>query len=232
MRSATARCSLAPRCYGALERARISPAGQRGIHILSRLSQQGLLCFASHKGNQPSFALLDAWIPMSRAMERDEALAELTARYFRGHGPATVRDFAWWAGLTLGDARAGIAAAAPQLEREMSNGTEYFVSRDAPVAAVAKRAVHSLPGFDEYLLGYTDRSVVLDRSHASSVVPGNNGMFMPTIVSGGRVVGTWKAPAKNGRPAVKLAPFDALSARDASAAAAAAKRYGRFVLRE
>jgi hypothetical protein len=220
-----------PEMYAALERARISTASQRGIHILSRLSQQGLLCFASHKGNQPSFALLDEWIPKSRTVERDEALAELAARYFRGHGPATVRDFAWWAGLTLADARAGIAAAAPELEGETLNGTEYLVSGDAPDVATAKRAVHLLSGFDEYLLGYTDRSVALDLAHASSVVPGNNGMFMPTIVAGGGVVGTWKAAATNGNAWVKLAPFRALSLRDASAAAAAAKRYERFILR-
>lgn len=218
--------------YEALERARISTASQRGIHILSRLSQQGLLCFASYKGNQPSFALLDEWIPKSRTVELDEALAELTARYFRGHGPATVRDFAWWAGLTLAEARAGVAAAAPQLEGKTVNGAAYLVSRDGPDVAAPKRAVHLLPGFDEYLLGYTDRSVALDPAHASSVVPGNNGMFMPTIVAGGRVVGTWRAVATNGNATVKFAPFGALSARDARAAAAAAKRYGRFVLRE
>ena len=221
-----------PEMYDALERARISTASQRGIHILSRLSQQGLLCFASHKGNQPSFALLDEWIPESRTLDRDEALAELSARYFRGHGPATVRDFAWWAGLTLADARAGISAAASQLEGKTVKGAEYLVSRDAPATDAGKRAVYVLPGFDEYLLGYTDRSVVLDPAHASSVVPGNNGMFMPTIVAGGRVVGTWRAVATNGNATVKLAPFRALSARDASAAAAAAKRYARFVFRD
>ncbi len=218
--------------YEALERARISTASQRGIHILMRLSQQGLLCFASHKGNKPSFALLDEWIPKSRTVERDEALAELTTRYFRGHGPATVRDFAWWSGLTLGDSRAGVAAAHWELASETVNGTEYLVSRDAPDVAAAKRAVHLLPGFDEYLLGYTDRSAALDPAHAQSVVPGNNGMFMPTIVAGGRVVGTWKGASTNGSRMVKLAPFRALSTRDASAAGAAAKRYGRFSSRE
>ena len=215
--------------YNALERARISTAGQRGIHILSRLSQEGLLCFAAHRGKQPSFALLDEWIPESRTLARDEALAELSSRYFRGHGPATVRDFAWWTGMTLGDARAGAASVTSELTTHSVMGVSYFMSRDSAAAPKSPRTVHLLPGFDEYLLGYTDRRVALDLAHAPRVVPGNNGVFAPTIVAGGRVVGTWKAPVRKGHVAVDLSPFAPLSARDVRAAASAAKRYERFL---
>ena len=110
--------------YDALARAKISPANQRGIHIISRLSQEGLLCFGPHRGNAPTFVLMDEWIPPSRDLDRDEALALLTARYFRGHGPATVRDLAWWAGITLGDARAGVAMMASELEEEIVEGND------------------------------------------------------------------------------------------------------------
>lgn len=218
-----------PEMYGVLERARISTAGQRGIHILSQLSQQGLLCFAAHQGKQPAFALLDEWIPKSRALERDEALAELTERYFRGHGPATLRDFAWWSGLTLADARAGLAAVSTVHTERVVNGVTYIMSRDAPALANTKRSVHLLPGFDEYMLGYADRSIALQPAHAQAIVPGNNGMFMPTIVAGGRVVGTWRAAASKRKLAASPTLFAALSARDTHALAAATKRYERFV---
>jgi Winged helix DNA-binding domain len=218
-----------PEMYEVLERARISTAGQRGIHILSQLSQQGLLCFAPHQGKQPAFALLDEWILESRSLERDEALAELTERYFRGHGPATLRDFAWWSGLTLTDARAGLAAISTVLTERVVNGVTYIMSRDAPDLATAKRSVHLLPGFDEYMLGYADRSIALQPAHAQAIVPGNNGMFMPTIVAGGRVVGTWRAALSGRKAAVGVTPFAALSGRDNRALAAATKRYQRFL---
>ncbi|MDQ2768075.1 MAG: winged helix DNA-binding domain-containing protein, partial [Gemmatimonadota bacterium] len=218
--------------YSVLERAKVSTTNQRGIHILSHLSQKGLLCFASHRGKQPAFALLDEWIPKSRALARDEALAELTLRYFRGHGPATVRDLAWWAGITLGDARAGAAMMATELAEERIGGVAHFVARDAAAAPSAKRAVHLLPGFDEYLLGYTDRSVALDPALSAAIVPGNNGMFMPTIVAGGRVVGTWKASTSGTQVLVTSTPFAPLGKRDEQALATAAKRYTRFATRE
>jgi hypothetical protein len=218
--------------YAVLERAKISAANQRGIHILSRLSQESFLCFASHRGKQPAFALLDEWIPTSRMLARDEALAELTLRYFRGHGPATVRDLAWWAGITLGDARAGVAMVASELQEERIGDTAYVVTKDAVAGPGSTRSVHLLPGFDEYLLGYTDRSVALDAIHAGAIVPGNNGMFMPTIVAGGRVVGTWKPVLNAKGNSVTAFPFAPLNARDERALAVTAKRYARFTLRE
>lgn len=222
--------------YDVLARARISPANQRGIHILSRLSQEGLLCFGPHRGKVSTFALLDDWVSTSRTLPRDEALAELTARYFRGHGPATIRDFAWWSGLTLGDARAGVTMAAAELEEESVDGKTYIVSRSASASIASgqrsARALHLLPGFDEYMLGYTDRSVALDEAHAQKVVPGGNGMFMPTMVARGRVIGTWRAAVSRSTVHVAPFPFAPLGASDARAFAAAAEHYGRFSQKE
>jgi hypothetical protein len=222
--------------YEVLSRAKIEPANQRGIYILSRLSQEGLLCFGPHSGKQPTFALLDAWIPESRVLDRDESLAELAARYFRGHGPATVRDLAWWAGLTLKDARAAIAMMDEELVEESVDGVSYIVSRDAfDVSAAARRsmrALHLLPGFDEYMLGYTDRRIALDLVHAPRIVPGNNGMFMPTIVARGRVIGTWRAAVARRSMAVMPDSFVPLSVGDARAFAVAARRYEKFVKNE
>ena len=218
--------------YAVLERAKIPAGSQRGIHILSRLSQDGLLCFASHRGRQPAFALLDEWIPTSRTLARDEALAELTLRYFRGHGPATARDLAWWAGLTLGDARTGLAMVASELAEIRIGEATHFVAQDAGVAPRTKRNVQLLPGFDEYLLGYTDRRIALDPTHASAIVPGNNGMFMPTIVAGGRVVGTWRTMVTGKKTVVSPTPFLPLDERDARALTLASKRYERFMQRE
>lgn len=218
--------------YATLERAQIPAAGQRGYHILARLSQDGFLCFASQKGKQPTFALLDEWIPTSRTLERDESLAELAARYFRGHGPATVRDFAWWSGLTLGDARASVAMAASSLTEETIGGLTYLASRESTLVTSAARGLFLLPGFDELMLGYTDRSAALDTAHTRHVVPGNNGVFMPTIVSNGRVIGTWKAAVAKEKIVVTPTTFAALTRGEARALPAAAARYEKFVLND
>ncbi len=89
--------------YALLESARISSAGQRGYHILWRLAHEGIICCGARKGKQPTFTLLAEWVPNAKSLKRDEALAELTRRYFTGHGPATLQDFVWWSGLRVSD---------------------------------------------------------------------------------------------------------------------------------
>jgi hypothetical protein len=123
-----------------------------------------------------------------------------------------------------------------ELVEESVDGVSYIVSRDAfDVSAAARRstrALHLLPGFDEYMLGYTDRRIALDLVHAQRIVPGNNGVFMPTIVARGRVIGTWRAAVARRSMAVMPDPFVPLSAGDARAFAAAARRYEQFVQNE
>jgi len=212
-----------------LDDAGIPPTGQRGYHILWRLAQVGLICFGPREGTQQTFVLLDEWIPTSREVPREDALAELAGRYFSSHGPATVHDFAWWAGLTLTDARSGHDAAQSRLIVDRIDGKDYWMSGDSPgYAAHDGSTVHLLPGFDEYVLGYTDRGDVLAPEHASKIVPGNNGIFMPSVVVAGHVAGAWKRTLTKNALAITLHPFAPLTAPDDSMAAAA-QRYGDFI---
>lgn len=215
--------------YEVLERSGISTGKQRGYHILWRLSQERLLCFAAHAGKQPTFALLDEWIPEAKILARDEALARLTLRYFTSHGPATVQDYVWWSGLTAADAKAGIEMVSSRLAKEKLDGKTYWMRLDMPDLPDDTPTLHILPGFDEYLIGYKDRSASLEPAHAQKVVPGNNGMFMPTIVNGGRVVGIWKRDLK--KKAVVIAPqaFTSLNKAEKEGFQRAAEQYGRFL---
>ena len=212
-----------------LERAKIAATGARGYHIFAQLSQEGFLCFAAHRAKQPTFALLDEWLPSSPILERDEALAHLASRYFRGHGPATERDLAWWSGLTLGDVRTSIALAESSLAEETVRGVRYFFSRDSSSTVTSARGIYLLPGFNELILGYTERSATLDPAHAGLVVPGSNGVFKPTILSNGRVIGTWKAALTRGAVVVTPMPFATFTRVEARALPAAVRRYERFV---
>jgi hypothetical protein len=216
--------------YAFLEDAGISATGQRGYHILWRLAQERVLCFGARDGKQPTFALLDDWVASAPRLERDEALAELARRYFTRHGPATVQDFVWWSGLKVSEAKAGLAAVSAQLRAETLYGNDYWMSPESPESPEESLAgAFLLPGFDEYLLGYRDRRAVLDPRHAGRIVPGGNGMFLPTLVLDGKVVGTWKRTLQKKAVVIDSSPFTSLKKEKGRAFAAAAERYGRFV---
>jgi len=218
-----------PEMMQLLEGAGISTQGQRGYHILWYVSQAGLICPGPMQEKQQTFALLDEWVPHSRELPREDSLAELAMRYFASHGPATVHDFAWWAGLTVAEARSGLHATMPELISERLNGREYWMTIDAPDHTACDEArVHLLPGFDEYLLGYRDRTAVLPQEDAPKVVPGKNGVFLPTIVVGGRVVGTWRRRLKRNSIDVTLSPFTG-QVDSEERAIEAARSYSAFV---
>jgi len=217
-----------PAMMALLADAGITPTGQRGYHILWQTAQAGVICLGPLEGRQQTFVLLDEWIPAARDLPREDAVAELAERYFTSHGPATVHDFAWWTGLTLTEARAGLDAVTSRLVVDKRGGAEYWLSAAAGSAAHEALRVHLLPGFDEYVLGYKDRGDVLAPEHASKIVPGNNGIFMPALVVDGQVVGTWTRTRTRTALSLTLHPFAPLAATDESIAAAA-QRYGDFI---
>jgi winged helix DNA-binding protein len=197
-----------PEMMQLLEEAGVGTQSQRGYHILWYLSQAGLICPGPMQDKQQTFVLLEEWVPHSRELSREDSLAELAGRYFASHGPATVHDFAWWAGLTVTEARSGLEATMQGLISEKVDGKEYWMTGDAPGhAAHDGSSIHLLPAFDEYLLGYRDRTAVLAQEDASKIVPGRNGVFKPTIVVGGRVVGTWKRRLEKNAIDLALDPF-------------------------
>jgi hypothetical protein len=213
--------------YRVLEDARVPAAGQRGIHLLSRLAQEGLLCFGPRQGKQQTFVLLDEWVPprAARRLEREEALAELARRYFTGHGPARPEDLAWWSGLAAADAREALALAAPSLSRDVVDGETFWSGRRPPRAARPGAPMHLLPPFDEWLVGYRERGEVLDPAHRSRV----HALLSPIVVHQGRVVGTWRRALEKDRVVISATFFRRPGARERRALEAAAERYGRFL---
>lgn len=214
--------------YDVLERAGISTANQRGYHLLWRAAQEGLICFGPMRGKQQTFVLLEDWVPAARKLERKEALAELARRYFIGHGPATLKDFVWWSGLKASEAKEGLELVASQLAQESVDGQAYWMARDLPALNPVSPTAHLLPGFDEYMLGYTNRGAALDPEHARKWLP-SNGMFSPIVVIDGQVVGTWKRALKKKTLALTVSPFAPLNKASKQAIEAAAEPYGRFM---
>ncbi len=214
----------------ALEKAGIKTGGGPGYHILFRLSMEGLVCFGPRDGSEPTFVLLDEWVPETVRLDRAAALAELARRYFGGHGPATLQDFVWWSGLTVADARVALAGAENELEKGEVEGVTHWFSPVVMASAPAKLdRDHLLPAFDEFLLGYRDRSSVLDPDHAPRVVPGSNGVFLPVFLHRGRVAGVWKSTVAKKRAAVTLQPFTPLPQTARKTLSTAAAGYGAYL---
>jgi hypothetical protein len=221
--------------FAELAAAGIDPAGQRGINILGYLSMMQVLVVGPHEGRQPTYALLEEWVASGDRPDRDEALGRLARRYFDSHGPATVRDLAWWSGLTLSEARRGLEIALPSLAT-LQIGAEPFHLSPAVLDAedgtdgAPDRAALLLPGFDEYLLGYRDRSAAILPEHDDLVLPGKNGVFLATMVWQGEVVGTWRrALAQRDTVSLQWRTFAPLARAALAAFERAAEEYGAYL---
>ena len=160
----------------------------RGLHLLVHWAQAGLICIAARRGKQPTFALLDDWTPRGRELSGGDAFAELATIYFRAHAPATVKDFSWWSGLTMVEARRALHLAGDLLRSAKIDGVEYWFLRDAPGLSSEPLPLLLLPPFDEYTVAYADRSVAAD----PSVLPSIGHGLAPNILANGRIAGTWK----------------------------------------
>ncbi len=217
----------------ALNRGGISTEAQRGYHILWHLSQTGTLCFGAPVGNEQTFVLLSEWILRPRKLAREEALGELARRYFTSHGPATVVDLARWVNLPLKECTLGLTMARPHLLELPIEGKTYWMAADAEqLFSEPKEPLSSsvalLPGFDEYLLGYKDRDAVLLQKYATRIVPGNNGIFRPTIVTNGQVIGVWRREDKRQESLLQIEPFGELAPMAKKKLPEAGALYGRF----
>ncbi|GLV59334.1 hypothetical protein KDH_61610 [Dictyobacter sp. S3.2.2.5] len=223
------KCLSRPTLMQLLEDKGISTSGQRGYHLLFHQSLTGQLCLGPLEGKQQTFTLLDEWVPQPRELSRTEALAEMTRRYFTSHGPATLQDFTRWTGLTVADAKIGLETVRSELVAETIAGQQYWMAPDlATLQPQTEPGIYLLPGFDEYLLGYKDREAVLAAEHADKIVPGNNGIFLPTLVVAGTVVGTWRRKLGKRSVEVTLQHFTQHNASK-EAVIEASRRYSNFV---
>jgi len=214
--------------YDALERADISTAAQRGLHILGQLARDGLICFGLHKGKQPTFTLLDEWLPRVKKLNHEEALAKLTSLYFTSHGPATARDFAWWSGLTVTDIKQGLEMAKRNFNKEVINGQTYWMTNNIDINNKS-RVVCLLPNFDEYLVAYKDRSNVINTKYINQLVAPANGIFSPAVIINGKVAGIWKRSFEKDKVEIEIKLFNPVSETHKRSIVLEGKRYAGFM---
>ncbi|MGZ6304715.1 MAG: winged helix DNA-binding domain-containing protein, partial [Ktedonobacteraceae bacterium] len=201
---------------------------QRIGQIIMRAELDGIICSGARRGKQFTYALLDERAPQARTLDREESLAELARGYFTSHGPATLQDFVWWSGLTVADARIGLELVTSQLIHEVIDGQTYWRSASMPSAKDLSQTIYLLPSFDEYTVGYTDRSAIFDMSDAEKFdTPGN--VLNPTIVLDGLVVGTWKRTIKKDKVTLTPSLFTTLTKAESRALVESSTRYSTFL---
>jgi len=213
--------------YQLFEDGGVDSRGQKGIHMIGYFAHMGLVCHAAHVGKQPTYALVDEWVEPADPISKEEALKRLAERYFKSHGPAPLKDFAGWGFMTMADAKAGLELAKSTLKAVEVEGSQLWM--DKSVATYDPPKALLLPGFDEFILGYKDRSAIMEPEHMQRVVPGNNGMFLATIIIDGHVVGLWKKTVRKSGITITLEPFRQLTAAELKALEKPAARYGQFL---
>lgn len=206
--------------------------GQRLPHLLMAAELDGLVISGPRRGKQHTFALLAERAPHARSLEREEALAELTHRYFRSHGPAQLQDFAWWSGLSLTDIRTGIALAGGSLTHEIVDGKEYWSGADGEVASDVTGPAHLLPNFDEYTVSYRDRTAAIDPDLPFDPALFSYGNILSNVLTiGGRVRGSWRQKVSGTRLRVEVRLLAPLTPVEVNAVMAVAERMERYLRR-
>jgi len=202
-------------------------SGQRLGHLMSRAELDAVVCSGPRRGKQFTYALLEERVPPAPGLERDAALLLLTWRYFSTRGPATGQDFAWWSGLTMSDVKRGLQIAGRKLEHATIDGGHFwFVERSVPKVS---HTAHLLPNYDEYFIGYKDRSAITRRLGSAKAVTGGNALIAHVVFVDGQLVGGWKRVFAKQAVVVELELVTRLTAAEWTRVAAAARKFGKFL---
>lgn len=230
----TARVLTRAEAVATIAAAGIDVTGQRAYHLLWYAAQLGITCIGPQRGGDQTFVLLADWAPDQVKMTQADALVELFFRYVRSHGPVGLRDFAGWTGLTLTDTRRAAGGNAGRLVPLRTDTGELWATTDLSARLRGKdlpsHSVVALPGYDEFVLGFKDRSLQLAPGSFERVVPGGNGVFRATVVADGLAVATWKRTLGPRRVTVEVEPL--VTTLDLATLDAVLAPYGHFLSRQ
>lgn len=211
-----------------IDKAKIASSEFRLAYLLMRAELDGIICSGPRKGKQFTYALLEDRVATVKSITRGEALAELTDRYFTSRGPATIQDFTTWSGLTVKDAKDGVASLGTKFLREKI-GEKEFIFKSSRAYAKATTASFLMPDYDEYGMGYKDRSAIFDHDNYTKHVSRGNPVFNRMIILDGKIEGTWHRTVSKKEIVIKTSPFLKLSKNQQQVLNSAEKKYRLFL---
>lgn len=192
-----------------LRQANISIADNRLAHLLCCAELDMLICSGPVRGKKQTYALLEKRVAKTSPLAKEEALSLLARKFFVSHGPATLEDFNWWSGLLITDARQALEMIRDELTSVEVDGSTFWFSKDLDYSTALHRSVHLLPSFDEYVISYKDRSMIIGAEDHERAIS-KNGIFWPVVVVDGRVAGIWKRTIKKNEILVEVTSFNPL----------------------
>ena len=207
---------------------RIVTDGLRRVFMMIDAEIEGIICSGPRRGNTLTYALADDRLPSGRAFSRDQALGELACRYFTSHGPAMLIDFAWWSGLSARDARSAIEAVVPPLEKETIDQRTYWFADGRPSQPRRAATVHLLPAFDEYLVAYQNRDVIVD-GIMSRLPLSRADLLSNRVIVDGFAAGAWKRTIGSAGVTLEITLAESVGRQVKQALRVEAERYGAFL---
>lgn len=201
---------------------------QRLGHIVSWAELDAVICSGPRVGKQFTYALVQERVSKHQKLNREEALAELTKRYFTSHGPAQLKDFAWWSGLTIKDTQEGINMVKSKLHEETIDGKTYWFAKENKITKQQSPKAFLLSIFDEYTIAYKDRSALSEERHIEKFISMGNAL-LSVIILNGKTVGTWKRVLKKNTVEIKLSLLKKLNKIEHEAIEKEAHAYGEFL---
>jgi hypothetical protein len=175
--------------------------------IISYAEIERIVCNGRQRGGKQTFTSFAEWAPRRQTLLREEALERLARKFFTSHGPATIQDFAWWSGLKLTECRQALELIKDDFVSESGGGRVFWMKNDMKISSTNDPLPLLLPPFDEYVVSYTNRSEMIGDVHYGKVMT-KNGLFSPTVMLNGKIVGSWKKVMKKGSPQIALSFFE------------------------
>jgi len=211
-----------------LEKKGIKARGQILGNIIMNFELDALLCSGPRRGKSLTYALLEDRVPKFKTMDRDKVRSKLALRYFSSHGPAQLKDFAWWSGLSMKDATEGLDSVKSGLMKEEVNNKEYWFSSSGLTPNKKSSTTFLLSIYDEYIISYKDRCDI--------GWEGFSGKFLHsgTLVSGmvivdGKIAGHWKRAIRKDGVSVSVGLLKKLTASKRIELETAIRKYGTFL---
>ncbi len=201
---------------------------QRLAHIIMWAELDALICSGPRIGKQFTYALLENRVPKTKKLNHDESLAKLSMKYFLSHGPAQLKDFSWWSGLTVKDSVKGLDFIKSKLINENVNGKTYWFAKNSPKIEKQNIQVFLLSIYDEYTISYKDRSDLSEKREIEKMISMGNALTAVVIINS-KVAGTWKRISSKNKVAIKLSLFRKLDKSEQEALQSEAIRYGKFL---